>query len=77
MPATDPLWTVTCTPGLALGPIAQALRAAGMEVTEVLEFISVINGHAAPALLPQLQAVPGVADVAPTLGFQLGPEGVE
>jgi hypothetical protein len=70
----DPLWTITCEPGVPAPQVAQALRAAGLEVTDTLEMIGVINGHAPAALKPVLEAVPGVADVAPTLGFQLGPE---
>jgi predicted deacylase len=73
MPRTNPLWTVTCEPGAAVAPIAKALRAAGLQVTDVLDAIGVINGHAPADLLPRLQAVPGVADVAPMLGFDIGP----
>jgi rhodanese-related sulfurtransferase len=69
----DPLWTVTCQPGAAVPAVAQALRAAGLEVTDTLEMIGVINGHAPATLKPALEAVPGVADVAPLLGFQLDP----
>lgn len=74
MSTSDPLWTVTCEPGAALPPIQQALQAAGLDVVQVLDMIGVIQGHCPAAALPRLQAVPGVADVAPTLGFQLGAE---
>ncbi len=74
MPQTDPLWTVTCEPGAALAPITAALRAAGLQVTDVLDAIGVINGHAAETQLPRLRAVAGVADVSPMMGFQLGPD---
>jgi len=77
MPGTDPLWAMTCQPGAALAPITKALRAAGMQVTDVLDAIGVVNGHAPENLPPRLQAVPGVTDVAPTMGFQLGPEGAQ
>lgn len=70
----EPLWTVTCTPGAPLAPITRALRAAGLQVTDVLDAISVVNGHAPAQRLAALRAVPGVADVAPTLGFQIGPD---
>lgn len=69
----DPLWTITCEPGVPAPQVAQALRDAGLLVTDTLEIIGVINGHAPAALKAALQAVPGVADVAPTLGFQLDP----
>lgn len=69
----DPPWTVTCQPGAPVLAVAQALRAAGFEITDTLEVIGVINGHAPAALKPVLEAVPGVADVAPMLGFQLDP----
>ena len=75
MPKPDPLWTVTCEPGAALPAVTAALRKAGLKVTDVLGEIGVVNGHAPARLLAKLQAVPGVADVAPTLGFELGPEG--
>ncbi len=76
MPATapDPAWTVTCDSGVPLAPITQALRAAGLQVTDVLDVIGVINGHAPADRLAQLRAVPGVVDVSPLLGFQLGPD---
>lgn len=74
MSTQDPLWTVTCQPGAALPPITKALRAAGMSITEVLDEIGVVTGHAPATALDKLRRVPGVADVSPTLGFQLEPE---
>lgn len=74
MSTSDPLWTITCQPGADLAPICQALQVAGLDVVEVLDIIGVIQGHCPAAVVPKLEAVPGVADVAPTLGFQLGPE---
>jgi hypothetical protein len=68
-------WTVTAAPGTDVQALAAALRLAGLRVTDVLDVIGVVNGHAPAALAASLRQVPGVADVAPTLGFELGPEG--
>lgn len=73
MSRQDPSWTITCTPGAPVRRVAGALRKAGLEVTETMDAIGVITGHAPARLKPALQAVPGVADVAPTLGFELDP----
>lgn len=73
MSSKDPLWTITCSPGAPVRRVASALRKAGLEVTDTMEAIGVISGHAPASLKPALEAVPGVADVAPTLGFQLDP----
>jgi hypothetical protein len=79
MPSTseaDPLWTVTCEFGSPLAPTVKALRDTGFQVTDVLDEIGIVNGHAPAAMVPRLQALKGVADVSPTLGFSLGPEPV-
>lgn len=72
--SVKPLWTVTVEPGAALPAVTEALREAGMQITDVLEEIGVVNGHAPAKSLEKLRHIAGVADVAPTLEFQLGPE---
>jgi hypothetical protein len=65
--------TVTLDPARDTAGIAKALAAAGLEVTDVFEAVSVVHGRGTKALIGKLAAVPGVTDVAPTLGFDIGP----
>ena len=46
-----------------LAVLAQQLRDAGLIVTQVLDAIGVIVGHAEEATVPRLLAVPGVAAI--------------
>lgn len=70
-PKTD--WVVTLAPGTAAKTAAARLRAAGLEVQEVMEMIGVVSGRATPAVAERLRALPGVADVSPTPGADVGP----
>jgi hypothetical protein len=46
-----------------LAVTAQRLRDAGLIVTQVLDVVGVIVGHAEEAIVPRLLAVPGVAAI--------------
>lgn len=65
--------TVTLQPGSDAGEAARRLAAAGLEVTDVFDAIGVVHGRAPVALHARLAQVDGVADVAPTLGVDIGP----
>ncbi len=45
-----------------------------MQITDVLEEVGVVNGHATAKNVEKLRHIGGVVDVARTLEFQLGPE---
>ncbi len=70
---SPPQWTVTLQAGADFVRTVQALRAAGLVVSDELDVIGVVNGSAAQRLLPRLRRVPGVQDVAPLLGMDAGP----
>ena len=68
-------FTVTLKPGSDAGAIAKRLAAAGLEVTDVFEAISVVHGRAPKSAQARLAKVSGVTDVTPTLGINIGPGG--
>jgi len=57
--------------------VAVRLRDAGMEVDRVLGSIGVITGSVAPARLPLVEAVDGVAAVEEQTSFNLAPPDAE
>ena len=65
--------TVTLEPGADAQAAAKQLQAVGLEVSDVFEAISVIQGRAPVAAQRQLSQVPGVIDVAPTPVSDVGP----
>jgi hypothetical protein len=66
-------WVVTLQPGTATAEAASRLRAAGLQVQDVLEAIGVVTGRATAAAAAKLRAMPGVADVSPTPSADVGP----
>lgn len=75
MPSTKVEVTVTLKPGSDAGAVAKQLAAAGLAVTDVLDAIGVVQGHAPKSAHARLAKVSGVADVTPTLGVDIGPGG--
>jgi hypothetical protein len=57
----------------ALEDVAEALRAAGLEVEQVLGALGVITGSAEESALASIEALPGVASVEEQTTFQLAP----
>jgi hypothetical protein len=51
--------------------VVEALREAGLTVTEVLDSAGVVTGTVAGEALPSLSTVPGVVDVERSRVFQL------
>jgi hypothetical protein len=64
--------TVT-TDGRDIDATVEALRAAGMTVTEVHREIGVVSGTVAPADRESLTALPGVEAVEPARTFEIAP----
>jgi hypothetical protein len=56
-----------------LAAVVEALRQAGLSVTEVLTEVGVVIGTADSDKLASLSAVPGVAEVEPQRTIQLPP----
>ena len=73
MPSTKVDVTVTLKPGSDAGAIAKRLAAAGLEVTDVFEAISVVHGRAPKSAQGRLAKVSGVTNVTSTLGVDIGP----
>jgi hypothetical protein len=73
MPPTKVDLTVTLRPGSDAAAIAKRLAAAGLEVTDVFEAVSVVHGRAPKSAHARIAKVPGVIDVTPTLSFDVGP----
>ena len=73
MPSAKVDFTVTLKPGSDAAAIAKRLAAAGLDVTDVFEAISVVHGRAPESAQARLAKVTGVTDVTPTLGFDIGP----
>ncbi len=55
--------------------VANDLRAAGLDVNQVLEFTGTVTGSAHPHAADQLRGIAGVADVSPDFGVDIGPPG--
>lgn len=67
--------TVTLKPGSNAGAIAKRLAAAGLEVPDVFEAISVVRGRAPKSAQARLAKVSGVNYVTSTLGVDMAPGG--
>jgi hypothetical protein len=65
--------TVTLEPSADAALAAQHLAAAGLEITDIFDAISVIHGRAPASARKKLAKVPGVSDVSPTLVADVGP----
>jgi hypothetical protein len=57
--------------------IADQLRAAGMQIHQVLDSVGVITGEVTDAVRPAISEVPGVAEVVDQHLFQLPPPDAE
>jgi hypothetical protein len=75
MSSTKVEFTITLKPGGDADAIAKRLAAAGLEVTDVFEAISVVHGRAPKSAQARLEKVSGVTDVTSTLGVDIGPGG--
>jgi hypothetical protein len=69
----DKEWTITAEAGADLGALARRLTLAGFHVEAALDAIGVITGHGPQAKAAQWRKVSGVADVAATASFDVGP----
>ena len=54
-----------------MGPVVEALRRAGLSVSEVLDSVGVVTGTVDGDALAGLSTVPGVAEVERSREFQL------
>lgn len=70
-------FNITVEDSRPLHLVQQDLEAAGLEDVQVLEAISVITGNADEDVLPRLQSVSGVLDVAADVFIDLGPPGAD
>ncbi|MDM0053036.1 hypothetical protein [Variovorax sp. J22R115] len=73
MPSKKIDLTVTLEPGSDAAAIAKRLAAAGLEVTDVLDAVSVVHGRAPKSAQARLAKVAGVTDVTSTLSVDIGP----
>lgn len=55
--------------------VADDLRAAGLDVDQVLEFTGTVTGSAQPQTAERLRSIPGVADVSKDHPVDIGPPG--
>ena len=55
--------------------VAEALRASGMQVDQVLGAVGIISGSVPSGRRQAVQRVPGVASVEGPLSFQVAPPG--
>ena len=56
-----------------IADIVKDLRQAGFEVGDVLDEIGSVTGRADPRVIDKLRAIPGVIDVSPDMGIDIGP----
>ena len=73
MPAAKIDLTITLEPGSDAAAVAKRLAAAGLEVTDVFDAISVVHGRGPKSSIARLAKIAGVTDVSPTLGIDIGP----
>jgi hypothetical protein len=66
---------VTVSGDRKIEEVAHDLKAAGLEVGEVMETIGVVTGSAPAASLAKMRKVPGVTDVSPDHPIDIGPPG--
>jgi hypothetical protein len=55
--------------------VADDLKAAGLNVDQVLEFTGTVTGSALPQTAERLRSIPGVADVSDDHPVDIGPPG--
>jgi hypothetical protein len=66
---------VTVSGNRPIHDVARDLRAAGLDVDQVLEFTGTVTGSAQPQTVNKLRGVPGVADVSADHPVDIGPPG--
>ncbi len=66
---------ITISSGRPIHDVANDLRAAGLEVDQILESIGSVTGSANPDAVDRLRRIPGVADVSPDHPINIGPPG--
>ena len=66
---------ITTSGDRSIHDVANDLRAAGLEVDQVLEFTGTVTGSGHPQIAERLRSVPGVADVSPDHPIDIGPPG--
>jgi len=66
---------VTISGDRPIHEVAKDLKAAGLEVDQVLESIGSVTGSAHPDTSKRLKRIPGVADVSPDHPVDIGPPG--
>jgi hypothetical protein len=71
----QPKWIVTVSDSRPVADVAKDLSAAGLAVEQVLAEIGSISGRGSAAVAAALRGIPGVVDVAPDTGVDIGPPG--
>jgi hypothetical protein len=66
-------WNITKSGDRSLSDIKKDLKKAGFSVDQVHDEIGVITGAASDTIAEKLRAIPGVADVSPEEGINIGP----
>lgn len=66
---------ITLSGDRPIDKVADDLRAAGLNVEQVLEFTGTVTGSAHPQIAEQLRSIPGVADVSADHPVDIGPPG--
>lgn len=64
---------ITVSGNRPIHEVADDLKAAGLDVDQVLEFIGSVTGSALPKNMKRLRAVPGVIDVSADHPVDIGP----
>jgi hypothetical protein len=70
-------WVVTTSGSHPFAQVRESLQQAGFEADQALETIGLVTGCADEALAARLRNLPGVADVSPETGADIGPPGSE
>lgn len=71
----QPRWIVTVSASRPVADVAKDLSAAGFAVDQVLAEIGSISGRGSAAVAAALRGIPGVVDVSPNTGIDIGPPG--
>lgn len=74
---TPKRWTVTTTGASPLPEVARRLRATGFQIDQTLAAIGCFSGLASDEVAGRARQVPGVADVSPEAGIDIGPPGTD
>jgi len=72
---TKQAMVITVSGDRPIHEVAHDLRAAGLDVDQVLEFTGTVTGSAHPKNAERLRSVPGVVDVSPDHPIDIGPPG--